>query len=202
MQLLSFHILETLTLDGFQGFLLRQLVLLKHPEKIFLFLDLLDSLKPRLFCLLLLEPLVVGDVVANLVLLLLLLALLHRLELLVAHRQLLLDHLVVLQLLLTVHFIQGLHMLNLLFNVVLVFFDFALRADLFIGHLSVKLQFKQPLPLLCPLLCQLLLLVVQECIKLYNGIPLVILGLPGLTYLGENFEFVAYARGSCTGSCD
>lgn len=147
MQLLSLHVLQTLPLDRLQRLLLRQLVLLEHPEKILLFLYLLDGLEPRLLGLLLLELLVVGDVVAYLVLLLLLLAVLHRLELSVAHRQLLLDHLVVLQLLLTVHLLQGLTVLHLLFNVVLVVFDFALRADLFICHLSVELQLEEPLPL-------------------------------------------------------
>ena len=147
MQLLSLHVLETLTLDRVKCLLFRQLVLLEHPEKILLFLYLLDGLEPCLLGLLLLELFVVGDVIAYLVLFLLLLALLHRLQLPVAHRQLLLDHQIVLMLLLLIDLLQGLPMLHLLINVVLVVFDFALRADLFIGHLSVELQLEEPLPL-------------------------------------------------------
>jgi hypothetical protein len=151
-------------------------------------------LESCLLSLFLFELLVVGDVVAYLVLLLLLLAILNRLKLSIAHCKLLLDHFVMLQLLLLVDLLQGLSMLDLLFNVVLVLFNFSLRANLFICHLPVKLELQQSLPLDCPLLSEFLLLIVKQCVELDDGIPLVILGLPGLAHLRENFHSVTRSR--------
>jgi hypothetical protein len=83
-------------------------------------------LESCLLGLLFFKLLVVSDVVTYLVPLLLLLAFLHGLKLSIAHCELVHDHFVMLQLLLLVDLFQGLSMLHLLFNVVLVLFDFSL----------------------------------------------------------------------------
>ena len=124
-----------------------------------------------------------SDVVAYLIPLLFLLAVFHCLKLFIAHGELLHDHFVMLQLLLLVDLFQGLSMLDLLFNVVLVLLDFSLRANLFICHLPIQLKLQQSLPLDCPLLSELLLLIMQQCVEFDYRIPLVIFGRPGLSYL-------------------
>jgi len=152
-------------------------------------------LESCLLGLLFFKLLVVSDVVAYLVPLLLLLAFLHGLKLSIAHCELVHDHFVMLHLLLLIDLFQGLSMLHLLFNVVLVVFDFSLRANLFICHLSVKLELQQSLSLDCPLLSELLLLVMKKCVEFDDGVPLVVLCLPGLTHLGKNFQSVTSSSG-------
>ena len=132
-----------------------------------------------------------SDIVAYLIPLFLLLAVFHCLKLFIAHGELLHDHFVMLQLLLLIDLLQGLSMLHLLFNVVLVLFDFSLRANLFISHLSIQLKLQQPLSLSSPLLSELLLLIMQQCVEFDNRVPLVILGLSGLAHLREHFQSVA-----------
>ena len=159
---------------------------MEHLEKIFLLLLLLDFLDPRLLLLLAFQLGVVLDVSPNLVLFLLLLSLADILKLSVPLS--LLVHHTALTLFpsLCVYLVQALDMLELLPDVLLAFLAISLLADALVCHLTVKLKLEKSLALLSAILCDLLLLVVQEGVEFDNGVPLVILEFPGLSYLREN----------------
>jgi hypothetical protein len=181
-----FDILEAFKLQLLKLLLLLEFVFLEHLEKIFLLLLFLDFLDPRLLLLLTFQLGVLLNVSPNLVLLLLLLSLADilklsvSLSLLVHHTTLALFHS------LCIYLIQALDMLELLPDVLLAFIAISLLADALVCHLTVKFKLEESLALLSAILCDLLLLVVQEGVEFNNCVPLVILEFPGLSYLREN----------------
>ena len=77
-------------------------------------------------------------------------------------------------------------MFELLPDVLLAFIAVSLLTDALVCHLTVKLKLEKSLALLSAILCDFLLLVVQEGVEFNNCVPLVIFELPGLSHLGEN----------------
>jgi hypothetical protein len=96
--------------------------------------------------------------------------------------------------LLAVDLFKSFAVLHLLFNIVLVLFDFSLGANLLVCHLPVELKLEKSLAFICTLLSQLLLFIVEESVEFHYCVPFVILRSPGLTYLGEHFNFVTNTR--------
>lgn len=86
-----------------------------------------------------------------------------------------------------VDFIEGLYMIHLLSNVLLVLLDITLLTNTLVGHLAVKFELQQAFTLLSTFLSQFLFLIVEKGIELDNSIPLIILQFPGLSHLRENF---------------
>lgn len=180
-------VLEAFKLQLLELLLFLELVLLEHPEKIFLLLLLLDLEDPGLLLLLASQLGVVLDVSPDLVLFLLLLPVADILQLSVPLGLLVHHTALALFLGLGVYLVKALDMLELLPDVLLAFLAISLLADTLVCHLTVKLKLEKSLALLSAILCDLLLLVVQEGVEFDNGVPLVILELPGLSHLGENF---------------
>lgn len=179
-------VLEAFKLQLLELLLFLELVLLEHPEKIFLLLLLLDFEDPGFLLLLASQLGVVLDVSPDLVLFLLLLSVADILELSVPFGLLVHHTALALFLSLGVYLVKALDMFKLLPDVLLAFLAISLLTDALVCHLTVKLKLEKSLALLPAILCDLLLLIMQEGVEFNNGVPLVIFELPRLSYLGEN----------------
>lgn len=133
-------ILEAFELQLFKFFLFLEFVLLKHPEKIFLFLLLLDLEDPGLLLLLAFQLGVVLDVSPYLVLFLLLLSLADILKLSVPLSLLVHDTAHALFHILSVNLVEALDMFERLPDVLLTFFAITLLTDALVCHLTVKFK--------------------------------------------------------------
>ena len=133
-------ILEAFELQLLKFFLFLEFVLLKHPEKIFLFLLLLDLEDPGLLLLLAFQLGVVLDVSPYLVLFLLLLSLADILKLSVPLSLLVHDTAHALFHILSVYLVEALDMFERLPDVLLTFFAITLLTDALVCHLTVKFK--------------------------------------------------------------